>query len=100
MDVRTIYEALLHEPFPCHPDDDELSDWSFELLEMDTFYAGLLHSAMGGSALKVVPSASDIERLRRRLDDIEARGSAHRADLDQCRRRLELLTEAHDVLMR
>ena len=89
--------AFVALPFPRSPVDPDLGDWIMDLLEADTYYAGLTDGALSGVAVDPPPE-SDLAELSRRLAEIRVAGPNDQEILDACRTYLSALSALHRSL--
>lgn len=84
-------------PFPPSPVDPDLGDWIMDLLEADTYYAGLAQSALAGVPFDRPPENSLVE-LAEWLDELRVPTSSDEAILDSCRTYFAALSALHEAL--
>lgn len=96
---KELYQALLIEPVPQWPASDDLAELITELLELDSFYAGLVNAGGAGPTPSgiVAGVGLDLERLSTGLNELTV-STKDEAHLEAAKRRTALLKEIHASL--
>lgn len=89
--------ALRDLAFPPSPIDPDLGDWIMDLLEADTYDAGLAQSALSGAPF-VRPPESSIDELSEWLGEIRVPSPGDEAILEACRTYFAALSALHEAL--
>lgn len=100
MDRQAIEDAaatLRDLPFPQPPVDPDLGDWIMDLLEADTYYAGLAQSALAGAPFSRPPESS-LSELADWLDELRVPTPGDEEILDGCRTYFAALSALHEAL--
>ena len=84
-------------PFPPSPVDPDLADWVMDLLEADTYYAGLAHSALAGARFDRPPEGG-LSELADWLEELRVPTPGDEAILDNCRTYFAALRALHEAL--
>jgi hypothetical protein len=94
--VQDAAAALRELPFPPSPDDPDLGDWIMDLLEADTYYAGLAQSALSGARFERPPERSLVE-LAVWLDELRVATPGDEAILEGWRAYFAALSALHEA---
>lgn len=97
-ELVSAWEALEPLPFPPHPQDDDLSNWLFDLLEADGFYAGVVSSVLSGASPSL-PRENELSHLSLRLANLQVADPGDEKILEQCRTYFRAMERVHRALM-
>lgn len=95
--IEAAAATLRDLPFPPPPADPDLGDWIMDLLEADTYYAGLAQSALAGAPFNRPPENGLVE-LAEWLDELRVPTPGDDAILDSCRTYFAALSALHEAL--
>jgi len=95
--IQVKLDYLKSLPFPAWADDDTLSDWQSELVELDGYLAGLASRALGGESIDTKLVSQNVRQLRAGLEaigDLSVEDRDIRAECDAYMLALEDLTQS------
>lgn len=97
--VESAFEDLRSLPFPSHPEHPDLEDWIMELLELDSFYAGIATSVVARSSPSTMPKRDELDSLRAWLKELRVETDEDESILGHCRLYFQRLERLHDSLL-
>lgn len=95
--LKSAYKVLSELPFPEFPDDDALSDWLADLVEMDAFYAGLAQSVLSGHAVEY--DLHELDSFHQRLATITGLQDKDKKIYEHCCQYLSALDAVRKALL-
>lgn len=95
----SAWDAVRELPFPSAPQDQDLADWLFDLLEADRYYGGIATSAIADERSSLLPRADELEELADRLEHLRVSTPNDRTILQHCHAYLRALLRLHEVML-
>ncbi len=69
MYLRSIYRRFKELELPSAPSEEKFENWIFDANEVVAFYAGIIHSAVGGPPIRI--DLSTLDELSNGLSQLE-----------------------------
>lgn len=95
--VSQAFDRMRNLAFPVSPADPDLGDWIMDLLEADTYYAGIATSVLAGASFSRPPRAG-LDELAEWLSELRVASPEDQSILDHCRDYFAALRALHEAL--